>query len=364
MKKIILTAGGTGGHLFPAIALGEELMKCQQVETYLVTDFRCKKLLPKDLKIPTHFINIHLKMDNIFNKLKSMFYLSSACIKALFLVFKLKPNLVIGFGGYPSLPILLAAQVLRIPIIIHEQNCFIGKINRFFANYAKVVALSSPITYNAKQLDQSKIIITGNMVRKNISELEYIYNANSNDFTILIMGGSQGAKIFTDIMPDVIRHLLKLNSNLKLNIIQLVNIKDKENLELIYENLGVKYELAEFFHNMPEIYSKANLVISRSGAGTITELSYLGIPAIYIPFPYASDDHQYLNAKYIEEIKGGWCFRQENITAEILTQEIYKLINDRQLLTNASQNLLQNSNKNSAKHLTDTVFKLINVISN
>ncbi|RTK93666.1 MAG: undecaprenyldiphospho-muramoylpentapeptide beta-N-acetylglucosaminyltransferase [Rickettsiales bacterium] len=364
MKTIILAAGGTGGHLFPAISVGEELIKTNNVKTCLVTDFRCKKFLPADLKIPTYFIDIHLKINSPLNKLKSLFNLANACIRALFLVFKIKPNIVIGFGGYPSFPILLAARILRIPVIIHEQNCFIGKINRFFADYAKVIALSYPQTYNAKKFDQTKIIVTGNMVRAEICKINNNYNPYSDEFNILVLGGSQGAKIFTDIMPDVIRRLLELDNNLKINIIQLVNINDKKYLENEYDKLGVKHELAEFFHNMPEIYSKTNLVISRSGAGTITELAYLGIPAIYIPFPHATDDHQYLNAQAIVDIKGGWCYRQDNISANILSQGIYKLISDRNLLVSTSQNLRLHSKNDAAKHLSDTVLKIINIISN
>lgn len=364
MKTIILAAGGTGGHLFPAISVGEKLIKIDKVKTCLVTDFRCKKFLPVDLKIPTYFIDIHLKMNNPLNKLKSLFNLANACIKALFLVFKLKPSIVVGFGGYPSFPILLAARILRIPVIIHEQNCFIGKINRFFANYAKVIALSYPQTYNAKNFDETKIIVTGNMVRAEICKIDNHYNAHSEEFNILVLGGSQGAKIFTDIMPDVIKQLLKLDNNLKINIIQLVSVNDKKYLENEYDKLGVKYQLSDFFHNMAEIYSKINLVISRSGAGTIAELSYLGIPAIYIPFPYATDDHQYLNAQAIVDIKGGWCYRQDTISAHILSQDIYKLISDRNLLASTSQNLRLQSKNDAAKHLVDTVLKIINTISN
>ena len=183
-------------------------------------------------------------------------------------------------------------------------------------------------------------------------------NFDNEEFRLFIFGGSQGAKVFSQIIPEAITQLLKLNPSLKIYITQQVSEDDQKELSTIYGQLGLKYVLSPFFHNMAEIYSQTDLVISRSGASTVAELVNAGVPAIFIPFPYAMEDHQYFNAKAIENSKAGWCFRQEDVTAQILAQKIYELVANRTMLKEASKNLLDRRN-NGAKYLADTVLKII-----
>lgn len=369
-KKIILSAGGTGGHLFPAIALGEELSKIPGYSVHLVTDLRCKKYLPADLGFEAHIIDIYLKfsakagkkskVSNIYNKVRSIFYLIKAGIKSFFLTSRLKPDIVIGFGGYPSLPMLLWARIFRIPVIIHEQNCFLGKVNRLFADYAKLIALSYPETVNIDKYDKKKIIITGDLVRESIKNLPNNYNPNNEFFTIFIVGGSQGARFFSTLVPEAIEKLLTLKPDTKIKIIQQSSLEDQENLRNRYSKLGLECELSDFFRNITNIYAKSMLVISRSGAGTIAELKYVGVPAIFIPYPHSSEDHQYFNAKAIENSGGGRCFREENITPKILAEELFTFITNPELLLKASQNLLKLREIGAVRNLSDTVTKIIN----
>ncbi|GAB4167750.1 MAG: undecaprenyldiphospho-muramoylpentapeptide beta-N-acetylglucosaminyltransferase [Rickettsiaceae bacterium] len=370
-RTILLAAGGTGGHLFPAVAVAEELSKIAPLasslvldkvnyKTHLITDLRCKNYLPENLPAQVHIIDIHLKMSGVLNKALSLWNLSKACIKALFLVKKLKPSVVVGFGGYPSFPVLLAAKILKVPIILHEQNCFLGKSNRFFAKTAKVIALSYKETTNINSHTRSKIIITGDIVRPAIENLTAQYQHDSKVFNLFAFGGSQGAKVFSKLIPEALKVLRDLEPNLKIKIVQQVGLEDHARLEAYYNAIGIEHELANFFHNMAEIYSKTQLVIARSGASTIAELVHAGVPAIFIPYPLAMDDHQYFNAKAIADSGAGWCYRQENLTAEILAQKLQTLITNRKELLAASKNLTKRKKKGAAKYLADTVVKIIN----
>lgn len=356
-KSIVLAAGGTGGHLFPAMALAEEFDNTV-VDVHLITDLRCKKYLDHSMPVKTHIFDFHLKMTGLVNKIVSLWRLSNVCIKTLWLIGKLRPNIIIGFGGYTSFPSLLAAKVLRIPYIVQEQNCFLGKSNRLFATSAKIIALSYKETNNVSIYDNKKIVITGDLVRSSIRNLPIKKTFDNDPFQLFIFGGSQGAKIFSQIIPDAITELLQLKPDLKIHITQQASLDDQKMISSVYDKLAIKYVLSPFFHDMAEIYSKTDLVISRSGASTVAELVNVGVPAIFIPFPYAMEDHQYFNAKAIETNKAGWCFRQEEITPLILAQKIYELIIDRNLLKETSKNLLNRKN-NGAKYLADTVLKII-----
>lgn len=356
-KVILLAAGGTGGHLFPAIALAEELYKTE-TDIHLITDLRCRKYLTPDLPITPHIINLYLKTSGLPGKIKSAFQILFACLKSIILIRRIKPDIIIGFGGYPSFPPMAAAKLLNIPMIIQEQNCFLGKSNRFFANSAKLIALSYKETDNININFKSKLVFTGNIIRSAIRNLPEKKDFNTQNFHLFIFGGSQGAKIFSTLVPDAIEELKKLNPAIKLEIIQQVASSEKKQLAKHYNKIGVKYELSEFFHNMDKIYEKSQLVIARSGASTIAELTSIGLPAIFIPLPHAMEDHQYFNAKAIEDSNAGWCYRQTDISAIILAKKINELIHDRNLLSNASKNLL-NRKSDGAKYLADTVLKII-----
>ncbi len=370
MKKkraILLAAGGTGGHLFPAIAIAEELLKIQSpnnhynnniTDIHLITDLRCQKYLTDDLSFNIHIVDLHLSMFGFINKIKSVIKLLRACIKTAILLRKIKPDIVIGFGGYPSFPSLLAARLFRIPIIIQEQNCFLGKTNCYFARYAKLIALSYEKTKNIDTKLKSKLLFTGDVVRSNIQNLVEKNNFYNKDFHLFVFGGSQGAKIFSDLVPKAIEKLKIINPSIDISVTQQAKKEDQNKLAEFYKKLNVTYEISDFFHNISEIYNKSQLVIARSGASTIAELSNIGLPAIFIPYPYAADNHQYFNAKDLENSNASWCYAQKDISSLILAEKINELITNRDLLTQASKNLLSRKT-NGARHLADTVLKII-----
>lgn len=354
---ILLAAGGTGGHLFPAIAIAEELKK-SKASVHLITDLRCEKYLTADLPITPHIINLHINMSGLRAKIKSITKIMVACFKAIILVRKLKPNVIVGFGGYPSFPAMAAGVLLNIPIIIHEQNCFLGKSNRIFARFAKIVALSYKETKNIDAKFKPKLVLTGDVVRSQIYNLPAKKNFSTKSFHLFVVGGSQGAKIFSTLIPDAITELKKLNPNVSISITQQAAKADQADITKIYKKLGITHELSEFFHNIPEIYKKSHLAIARSGAGTIAELTSIGLPAIFIPFPYAAEDHQYFNANAITESNAGWCYRQSKISALILAKKLNELAQNRKMLEEASKNLLSRKSDGS-RHLADTVLKII-----
>ncbi|MFV0273548.1 MAG: undecaprenyldiphospho-muramoylpentapeptide beta-N-acetylglucosaminyltransferase [Rickettsia aeschlimannii] len=376
MKKIILVAGGTGGHFFPAVALGEELIK-RGYEVHFITDLRCKQYIKQDMKVIFHILDLK-RSGNIFLFLPR---LSIAVLKAIKLLYNMKSSVTVGFGGYPVIAPMFAAIFLRVPIIIHEQNSYLGKVNKFFASFAKKIAISYETIKNLPEFAKSKIVVTGGVVRENIRELKVIEMSsrglttgskkslikaldpvvkprNDKLFTIFIFGGSQGAKLFSELIPASIQILMQKQPSLELNIIQQAALDDQVKIKDIYSKLNITYEFAEFFDNMALQYKEADLVISRAGASTIEELTYIGLPAIFIPLPSAADNHQYYNAKLLEDKKTGWCLEQNDISAGKLADKILDLISNPKILEDASQNLLKRR-KEGHKLLSNLIEEVI-----
>ncbi|HJD62809.1 MAG TPA: undecaprenyldiphospho-muramoylpentapeptide beta-N-acetylglucosaminyltransferase [Rickettsia endosymbiont of Degeeriella rufa] len=356
MKKIVLVAGGTGGHFFPAVALGEELIK-RKYEVHFITDLRCEKYINHDTGLMFHVIDLKRPK----NILLFLPLLSLAIFKAIKLLFSLSPSAVVGFGGYPVVASMFAAIFLRVPIVIHEQNSYLGKVNKFFANFAKKIAISYKNTKNLPVVVKNRTVVTGGIVRKNIRGLDSVVkrrNDKDRTFKIFIFGGSQGAKLFSELIPESIKALMQKRPNLKLHITQQVALENQVKIKNIYSNLNITYELAEFFDNMANQYKNADLVISRAGASTIEELTYIGMPAIFIPLPSAVDNHQYHNAKLLEDEKCGWCMKQDDISSEKLAEKMFELISNPKILENTSKNLLKRK-KEGHKLLSNLIEELI-----
>ncbi|WP_425362293.1 undecaprenyldiphospho-muramoylpentapeptide beta-N-acetylglucosaminyltransferase [Candidatus Tisiphia endosymbiont of Mystacides longicornis] len=358
MKSIIVVGGGTAGHLFPAIALAEELVK-RGYKLHLITDVRCQKYLTEDLPLIPHIINFRLPPKGLFNKFKLLICLLFMIFKMLLLLVQVKPCVIIGFGGYPSAPPLIAAVLLRIPIVIYEQNCFIGKVNRLFLKWARRVALTYEETKNYNIVDYNKKLVIGNIVRDNVKKLKVKDNFSNDIFRILIFGGSQGAKVFSTLIPEAIKILVQSNPDIKLHITQQAPPEDLDNIAKIYSELNIPHKVADFFYDMDQQYANQELVISRAGASTISELSYIGLPAIFIPLPFATENHQFYNAKALEDSGAGWCFEQNKIIAEKLADKLLVLIKNRDILERASCELLKRKNDGS-NILADTVEEIVN----
>lgn len=362
MIKIILVAGGTAGHLFPAIALWQEL-KLRNYEVILITDDRCTKYLQNNAELTRHIIDIKINTASLFAKVKSVFAVSIATLKSLYLIRALAPDMVIGFGGYVTLPVILASKVLRLPIIIHEQNSLIGKANIFLAGFANKIAVSYAKTKNIPNRYLEKVIVTGDLIRTNIRNLTPKTNFENPILRILVIGGSQGAQIFSTLIPQSIVLLLNIAPNLAIHVTQQVRREDYDMVSSIYKNLHIShnsfsYNLSDFFYDMDQQYADADLVVARAGASTIAELASICLPAIYIPYPHAAENHQLFNAQAVCDMGGGWYFEQSKVNSSMLAHKILELINDRNMLKNASMSLF-NKKTDSCRIFLNTIEKIL-----
>ncbi len=357
-KLITVIGGGTGGHLFPAIATGEEMQR-RNHRVKLITDARCKKFLPSDFSIEYDIIKAATFKKSFWYKVKAALKIIRGFFQSLIIFYKDRPSLVLGFGGYPTVPALLAARILRVPIILHEQNSYLGRANKFFCKYAKTLALTFENTLNVPEDCRAKTVITGNPVRNSINECIPIEGErSSSNFHLLVFGGSQGAEFFTNLISNVLKLLVRKKSSNKIFITQQAPKKEIPRLKRVYKRLGIKYELAEFFESMPEKLGSADLAITRAGATTIAELIAAELPAILIPLPRSAHNHQYHNAMYLHNEKASWCFEQRIVTPDSLAEQLNELIANPSVLTKASKNL-KTLQKNSGVLLTDTVEKII-----
>ena len=337
MKKFILMAGGTGGHLFPAMALAQELLRRGHV-VELMTDHRVESygsdfpasmihIVPSatpSLSNPLKFLAGGVKilggMGVAFGKLRSS-----------------KPDCVIGFGGYPTFPPFVAASLLGIPGILHEQNAVMGRANRALGRFADLLAMSFATTKFADSLSIDKVV-TGNPVRdrvRAVATTPYPVLDGSGPIRLVIFGGSQGAKALSDIVPAAIA-LVPDELRTRLHIVQQCRAEDLDRVAETYRRAKVNVELEAFFTDLPERIARSHLVIGRSGASTIAEITVLGRPAIMVPLPGALDADQKNNALVVESAGGGWVLEQATLSPQSLGTRLTNLLTDPETLIRAA----------------------------
>ncbi len=322
--EVLLAAGGTGGHVFPAKALAETL-KERGHAVALVTDTRGTAF--DDGSVPVFRVHAGSPSRRGFSaKLRSVFDLGIGFIESWRLLGRLRPSVVVGFGGYPSVPPVLAAQRRGIATVLHEQNALLGRANRLLAARASRIASSFEGLLGA-DAHTGKTRLTGNPVRAEIRALrEMPYQAPRIDSpcTILVTGGSQGATVFSDVVPDAVARLSD-GLRARLNIVQQARPEDKERVSKRYEDLGVKATVSSFFGDLPERLAAAHLVVCRSGASTVSEITVAGRPAILVPYPHAADDHQTANARALDSTGAAWLLPQPDFQPDALAQRLEAL---------------------------------------
>lgn len=359
-KLIILTAGGTGGHVYPAEALAQEL-SVRGYRLMLVTDKRGLN-------------NYHGKLGEIENravlsgglvgkgklfKIKSLIKISFGILQSMWIIIRTHPSCVVGFGGYASFPCAVAAILLGKKLILHEQNSVMSRTNRFLNKYATAVATSFSKTKYAPS--DTRTSRTGMPIRSNISSLytqSYIPSKGSDRFNLLILGGSQGAKIFGSTVPEAIK-LLPPKTQKRLHITQQCRADDVQNIEQTYADTACKYNVSNFFNNMNELYSTGHLIISRAGASSVSEIAAAGIPSILVPLPTAADDHQTSNAAEFKDNQGGIVLAQKEFTAAKLSQILQHLIDTPDELLDMSNNTKKFAIVDADKRLANLVEKII-----
>lgn len=354
--KFFLSSGGTGGHIFPAEALAEEL-KNRGHEIIFITDERYKNYdgAPKSfsvMKIPAATLQGGLPA-----KLKSVLKILQGIIVALKILNKAKGAVMVGFGGYPSFPTIVAAKILGLKIIIHEQNSVLGITNRALSRFADKIATSFSEVWGISEENQHKISYTGNPVRKQIADLQNLPYPEINGFNIVVVGGSLGASIFSDIVPAAIKKLSPSMQN-KIHIFQQARRNDAEKVKAAYAEIPVQAEVQEFFTNIAELYANAHLIIARSGASTVAELALIGKPAIFVPYPNSKGDHQLLNAEALAEIGGAWVMDQKDFRADNLAKKLQEFYANPAMLKTAAEKIMHRAKPGAVQNLANLAEEL------
>jgi UDP-N-acetylglucosamine--N-acetylmuramyl-(pentapeptide) pyrophosphoryl-undecaprenol N-acetylglucosamine transferase len=319
MTTIVLSAGGTGGHLFPAQAVAAELMKRGR-KIIVMTDAR-------GTQYPTYFPGASIEIvpsaafsdRSILGLASAPFEIFAGVIVATFKLARTRPAAVVGFGGYPSLPVMIAACLARFPTVIVAPDAVLGRANRIVANYVRAIAGGFPLKRFLPK-DMSKVVYTGNPVRPEVvAQKDAAYDAPTagGPLRLLVFGGSQGARALSEIVPVAIA-LLSSETRARLEVVQQCRPEDLDSVRASYKKSGVAAELAPFFNDLPARMAKAHLVIGRSGAGTVAELMVIGRPAILVPLPHALDDNQTPNADALADVGGGWRVTQKDLTPQRL----------------------------------------------
>jgi UDP-N-acetylglucosamine--N-acetylmuramyl-(pentapeptide) pyrophosphoryl-undecaprenol N-acetylglucosamine transferase len=346
---IIIVAGGTGGHVFPALSLAQELSSCGH-QILLFTDPRGAKLINPGL-----YPSISIKTLPLRPRSRLItFYLSlmMCFIKGLGEVLKHRPIGIVGFGGYPTFTWGVIAGLCRIPLVLHEQNAVLGRTNRLLARWARSITLTFKPTLYAQSG-----VLSGVPVRDEFQVQDYSLPLKHEPFRLLVLGGSQGAAIFSTLIPQAV-HLLPVFCQRKLEVIHQCPSNDLPKLEAAYERLELKtFFLAPFFYNVAELIKSAHLIIARAGASTIAEITTIGRPAIFIPFPYAKDDHQTVNAKNVANKEGGWFFPQEEFSGERLALFLKNILTSPALLHLMAEGAQQQGHKGATQKLSKLVLE-------
>jgi UDP-N-acetylglucosamine--N-acetylmuramyl-(pentapeptide) pyrophosphoryl-undecaprenol N-acetylglucosamine transferase len=358
MSLIVLAAGGTGGHLFPAQALAEELvMRGHDVQ--LVTDERVADYGASFPASATHIIpSATLTLRNPLRLLGQSLHLLRGLVKARSLLKRLRPAAVIGFGGYPSLPPVLAAAQLRIACAVHDQNSVMGRANRFLSRHADAVASSFPDLIGMPPSARRKLVLTGNPVRQIvIHEAHAPYPSRDGGFHLLVFGGSQGARFFAEFMPEVTA-ALPPDVKARLSIVQQCRPEDMASVQAAYQKSGVTHSLSSFFNDMPKRIAASHLVVCRAGASTIAELGVIGRPAIMVPLPHALDNDQLRNAESFAKAGAGWVKPQASLEPGPFARLLQALIEQPEKLTSAAAAALGHGKPDAAQRLADLAERL------
>lgn len=334
---ILLAAGGTGGHLFPAEALAHELA-ARGWSVHLATDDRAERFAGHFPAVAIHPIrSATIGSKNPLALAGSLWKIWAGVRQASVLIAGLRPNVVVGFGGYPTLPPLYAATRRRVPTLIHEQNAVMGRANRALAQ--RVTAIAGGFLPEDSSAAGAKTITTGNPVRPAVLDAArtlYSISGKGEPFRLLVFGGSQGAKFFSDAVPAAVA-LLPESRRRHLIVTQQARAEDVAMVQASYAGLGVEAQVSPFFNDMAARIGAAHLVISRSGASTVSEIAVIGRPALLVPYPHALDHDQAANAAALAAAGGAQVHMQSSLSAERLAELIGGLMDDPQKLASMAK---------------------------
>jgi UDP-N-acetylglucosamine--N-acetylmuramyl-(pentapeptide) pyrophosphoryl-undecaprenol N-acetylglucosamine transferase len=356
-RHYVLAAGGTGGHMIPAFALASELER-RGHHVALITDERGQAIPGKPTSLPAHVIPAgRMTGKNPLSWIKGAGKILEGRGMARRLFDSFKPAAVVGFGGYPALPALLAATGAGIPTVIHEQNAVLGRVNRFLAGRADAIATAYREVDRLSPKHAVKVHLVGNPVREEVLALrERPFPAFTADglLRVLVTGGSQGARVLSEIVPDGLS-MLQPALRARLQVTQQCRPEDIEAVRARYAQHGIPAELGTYFEDMADRLADAHLFIGRAGASTIAELTAVGRPAVLVPLPIATDDHQAANAREMASAGGARAIRQDKFTGAELAKQIQAMAQHPETLANAAHAAWNCGYPRAASDLADLV---------
>lgn len=357
MPLVMLAAGGTGGHVFPAEALAAEL-KNRGFRLGLITDRRGSAFKGTLGEIETHRILAGgIAGKSIVKKIKSVGELAIGTMQAYSLLRRLKPACVVGFGGYASVPTMMAASMSSIGSVIHEQNALLGRANRLLASRMEKIATSFSEMRGLPEGVADKVILTGMPVRSQIAEKRdhpYLEAEGNGPLNILVLGGSQGATVLSEVVPSALDRMDKKLRE-RIHVTQQCREEDLAAVGRTYQANNIKADLATFISDVPERLANAHLIIARAGASTVAEILTVGRPSILIPYPFAADDHQTFNARAVDAAGAGWIMPQSSFTAENLAARLDSLLGLPAVLKKTAISAHQLGRSDAAQRLADVV---------
>ncbi len=360
---IVLVAGGTGGHVFPAEALAGALRRAGYTLA-LFTDRRGTTWSGALGDVDTHAIHAgRVSGVSMFGRVKGVFELALGALQSRALLSRLQPSVVVGFGGYPSVPAMLAASNLGVPTVIHEQNALIGRANRLLAPRVAAIATSFPKVARLRAEDELKVVLTGNPVREAVQALReqpYAEPGRGEDIRILVTGGSQGASVFARVVPEALGRLPE-ELRARLSVAQQARPEDVDHVRAAYAERTIAATVEPFIENLAQRLGAAHVVICRAGASTCAELTCAGRPALLVPYPSAADDHQTANARAVAAGGGAEVLAEPDFTPESLAARLKLLFGQPGRLSAMATAAQASGHKDAAGNLALLVANLVPV---
>ena len=354
-KKILISTGGSGGHVIPAVAFYDHLKN--NFEVYLTLDKRGSKFINQNkykfeiISAPRLTLNF-LKLPLIFIRLIFSIF------RSIFLLKNNKIDILLGTGGYMSVPMCIAAKILNIKIYLFEPNMVIGRANRFLLKFSNRIFCYSDEIINFPKKNKNKVILINHILRKEIYNLSIFTKEKiENKIKLLIIGGSQGAKVFDEGLKNSI---LRISKRHNLIVYHQVSSSDFKNLKFFYNENNIENRLFNFEENIFQYINEANLAITRAGASTLSELAFLKVPFIAIPYKFATDDHQLQNALYYERAECCWILKEKEFNKDKLSTFLISIIENKVDYLNKKKNLEKFCYQNSWNKINEKVIGSLN----
>ena len=353
MKKILISTGGSGGHVVPATILYEHLK--DQFQVSISTDYRGLRFLDKN-KYNLEIFNVMAISKNIFLLPFQFFLIIYLIIKSIFFLRKRKIDILISTGGYMSLPLCLASKFLKIKLFLFEPNMVLGRSNKFFIKSCEKIFCYSDKIKNFPNQHINKIDVIPALLRKNFYVVKKA-DVIGDHINLLVIGGSQGAKIFDKLIKASV---IKIANKYPLKIYQQTNLVNFTDLKKFYEDNNIDYELFDFSEDISNFMSKSNICLTRAGASTLAELVFLNLPCIAIPLPTSKDNHQFENAFFYNAIGCNWILNEHEINEETVVNKLFNIVDNKDEYLNKKINMKNFSYQNTWNNINQKIISVIN----